>query len=78
MEQAYNKNYCSNMSFKLLPLAIGSLMVTNVTTHASDIELYKAASAGGATVMLAFDNSGSMGVRSILDDYNVGTTLNGQ
>lgn len=78
MEQAYIKNYCSNMSFKLLPLAIGSLMVTNVTTHASDIELYKAASAGGATVMLAFDNSGSMGVGSILDDYNVGTTLNGQ
>lgn len=69
MEQAYNKNYCSNMSFKLLPLAIGSLMVTNVTTHASDIELYKAASEGGATVMLVFDNSGSMDVRSIKADY---------
>ncbi|RVU81592.1 hypothetical protein EOL70_26125 [Leucothrix sargassi] len=69
MEQAYNKNYCSNMSFKLLPLAIGSLMVTNVTTHASDIELYKAASEGGATVMLVFDNSGSMDERSIGVDY---------
>lgn len=57
------------MSFKLLPLAITSLMVTNVTTHASDIELYKAASQGGATVMLIFDNSGSMDVRSIKDDY---------
>lgn len=57
------------MSFKLLPLAITSLMVTNVTTHASDIELYKAASAGGATVMLVLDNSGSMDVRSIKDDY---------
>ena len=57
------------MSFKLLPLAIGSLMVTtNVTTHASDIELYKAASAGGATVMLVLDNSGSMGVDSIKED----------
>ena len=56
------------MSFKLLPLAIGSLMVTNVTTHASDIELYKAASQGGATVMLVFDNSGSMGVDSIKED----------
>lgn len=56
------------MSFKLLPLAIGSLMVTNVTTHASDIELYKAASAGGATVMLVLDNSGSMGVYSIKED----------
>lgn len=68
MEQAYIRNYCSNMSFKLLPLAIGSLMVTNVTTHASDIELYKAASAGGATVMLVLDNSGSMGVDSIKED----------
>lgn len=69
MEQAYNKNYRSNMSFKLLPLAIGSLMVTtNVTTHASDIELYKTASAGGATVMLVLDNSGSMGVDSIKED----------
>lgn len=69
MEQAYNKNYCSNMSFKLLPLAITSLMVTNVTTHASDIEMYKAASEGGATVMLVFDNSGSMDERSIEVDY---------
>lgn len=69
MEQAYNKNYCSNMSFKLLPLAITSLMVTNVTTHASDIEMYKAASQGGATVMLVFDNSGSMDERSIEVDY---------
>ncbi|MBX4420864.1 hypothetical protein K4H00_22945, partial [Mycobacterium tuberculosis] len=43
-------------------------MVTNVTTHASDIELYKAASQGGATVMLVFDNSGSMGVDSIKED----------
>lgn len=57
------------MSFKLLPLAITSLMVTNVTTHASDIELYKAASQGGATVMLVFDNSGSMDERSIEVDY---------
>lgn len=72
MEQAYNKNYCSNMSFKLLPLAIGSLMVTNVTTHASDIELYKAASQGGATVMLIFDNSGSMDIRSVYEDYGIG------
>lgn len=60
------------MSFKLLPLAIGSLMITNVTTHASDIELYKAASEGGATVMLVLDNSGSMDIRSVNDDYNVG------
>lgn len=59
------------MSFKLLPLAISSLMVTNVTTHASDIELYKAASEGGATVMLIFDNSGSMGSGSIWDDYGI-------
>lgn len=60
------------MSFKLLPLAIGSLIVTNVTTHASDIELYKAASQGGATVMLIFDNSGSMDIRSVYEDYGIG------
>lgn len=57
------------MSFKLLPIAIGSLMVTNVTTHASDIEIYKEPTEGGATVLMMLDNSGSMNSNSIDVDY---------
>lgn len=64
----HTKRYLATLP-KLLSIAIGSMIVANIPSHASDIELYKAGSEGGATVMLVFDNSGSMDARSIEEDY---------
>lgn len=54
---------------KSLPLAIGSMMLASVTGHTSDIELYKSATSGGATIMMMLDTSASMGYNSIKEDY---------
>ncbi|MFW2176588.1 MULTISPECIES: hypothetical protein [unclassified Moraxella] len=79
-QQHNNKASASLKSFnpnlRVLTVAVGTLMMANVTGHASDVELYKAASEGGANVMLVFDNSGSMDERSIGEDYKAeGITL---
>ena len=54
---------------KVLSMTVSSLMLAPSLGNASDIELYRSATAGGANVMLVFDNSGSMDARSIGVDY---------
>lgn len=69
MKRAQRKQ--STLTVKTLVMAVGGLMLSQSVSYASDTELYRAASAGGAKVMLLLDNSGSMGPASLIDDYGI-------
>ena len=71
MKRAQRTNSAMVVTVKTLALAVSGLMLSQSVGHASDTELYKAASAGGAKVMLLLDNSGSMGPASLIDDYGI-------
>ncbi|MFW2161140.1 pilus assembly protein PilY [Acinetobacter beijerinckii] len=62
-----NKLWCAICSSSL---AMTWLMTASVV-QASDLQIYAAPNAGQKTIIMMLDTSGSMGVGSISDDYNV-------
>lgn len=64
-------------SLKKLSHAIALTTAATLPAHANhvekrigDLEIYEAATGGGASVLLMLDNSGSMDYRSINEDYS--------
>ncbi len=53
------------------------LGLATTVSNASDIEIYKKATAGSTTLMLLLDISGSMGTSSIKTDYNLSSCSSG-
>lgn len=64
-------------SLKKLSHAIALTTAATLPAHANhvekrigDLEIYEAATGGGASVLLMLDNSGSMNLHSIKEDYS--------